>query len=30
MAETWPGPTVFLPLDDPLFSEHPRSVAQPA
>jgi len=21
MAETWPGPTVFLPLDDPLFSD---------
>jgi hypothetical protein len=22
MAETWPGQTVFLPLDDPLFEEH--------
>jgi hypothetical protein len=22
MAETWPGRTVFLPLDDAVFSEH--------
>jgi hypothetical protein len=22
MAETWPGRTVFMPLDDPIFSEH--------
>lgn len=22
MAETWPGRTVFIPLDDPMFSEH--------
>ena len=21
MAETWPGETVFLPLDDPIFSD---------